>query len=175
MSTRIEELYLEAESDIRNSNFQEAFQKYETILNDDPFYAPAHNSMGWIYKTQFENHEKAENHFRAAIKSDPFYPHPHFHLATIMMDMDRFRELEQHLDHCLDINTIDKSWVHDRFAMLHEVRGEFALAITSYEQAILTSMSNDKVKEFQSDIERCRVKIGIVQHNRPTWFKNLFK
>jgi tetratricopeptide (TPR) repeat protein len=146
MTTRIEELYLEAEADIRNSNFQEAFQKYETILYDDPTYAPAHNSMGWIYKSQFENHDKAEMHFRTAIKSDPLYPHPYFHLAAVMMEMDRFKELEEHLEHCLDVYTIDKSWVHDRFGMMYEMQGQFDNAITSYQQAILTTMSNDKIK-----------------------------
>lgn len=161
MSTRIEELYLEAEADIRNSNFQEAFQKYENILCDDPGYAPAHNSMGWIYKSQFENHEKAENHFRAAINSDPFYPHPYFHLATVMMDMDRFKELEEHLEHCFEVYTIDKSWVYDRFGMLYEMTNDYTRAIKSYEQAILSTMNNDKIKEYQGDIERCKIKVNI--------------
>jgi tetratricopeptide (TPR) repeat protein len=169
MTTRIEELYLEAEADIRNSNFQEAFQKYETILYDDPTYAPAHNSMGWIYKSQFENHDKAENHFRTAIKSDPLYPHPYFHLASVMMEMDRFKELEEHLEHCLEVYTIDKSWVHDRFGMMYEMQGEFAKAIKSYEQAILTTMSNDKIKEYQGDIERCKTKADIAR-NKKAWF-----
>ncbi len=169
MSTRIEELYLEAEADIRNSNYQEAFQKYESILYDDPYYAPAHNSMGWIYKSQFEDHEKAENHFRAAIKSDPFYPHPHFHLASVMMDMDRFKELEEHLEHCLEINTIDKSWVHDRFGMMYEVRGDYGNAVKSYQQAILCTMNNEKIKEYQGDIERCKTKANIARTSKP-WF-----
>jgi tetratricopeptide (TPR) repeat protein len=169
MTTRIEELYLEAEADIRNSNFQEAFQKYETILYDDPTYAPAHNSMGWIYKSQFENHDKAEMHFRTAIKSDPLYPHPYFHLASVMMEMDRFKELEEHLEHCLEVYTIDKSWVHDRFGMMYEMQGQFSKAIESYEQAILTTMSNDKIKEYQGDIERCKVKADI-KSNRKPWF-----
>jgi tetratricopeptide (TPR) repeat protein len=169
MTTRIEELYLEAEADIRNSNFQEAFQKYETILYDDPTYAPAHNSMGWIYKSQFENHDKAEMHFRTAIKSDPLYPHPYFHLAAVMMEMDRFKELEEHLEHCLEVYTIDKSWVHDRFGMMYEMQGLFDKAITSYQQAILTTMSNDKIKEYQGDIERCKTKAEIARNKKP-WF-----
>ncbi|MDB5249570.1 MAG: hypothetical protein JWQ40_3964 [Segetibacter sp.] len=172
MTTRIEELYLEAEADIRNNNFQEAFQKYESILCDDPGYAPAHNSMGWIYKSQFENHEKAERHFRAAIKSDPFYPHPYFHLATVMMDMDRFKELEEHLEHCQEVYTIDKSWVHDRFGMMYEMTCDYANAIKSYQQAILSTMNNDKIKEYQADIERCKIKVDITGNSkRWKWFR----
>jgi tetratricopeptide (TPR) repeat protein len=169
MTTRIEELYLEAEADIRSNNYQEAFQKFEAILYDDPTYAPAHNSLGWIYKTQFEDHNKAEKHFRTAIKSDPLYPHPYFHLAAVMMDMDRFTELEEHLEHCLEVYTIDKSWIHDRFAMMHELKQQFDTAIKCYEQAILATMSNEKIKEFEGDIERCKVKASISRNTTP-WF-----
>ena len=104
MTTKVEQLYLEAESDIRNNNYHEAFEKYETILYEEPGYAPAHNSMGWIYKTQFDNHIKAENHFKAAIQADALYPHPYFHLSSVYFDLDKFDELKKHLQkmphHC---------------------------------------------------------------------------
>ena len=70
MTTKVEQLYLEAEADIRNSNYHEAFEKYETILYEEPGYAPAHNSMGWIYKNQFDNYAKAENHSKASIQAE---------------------------------------------------------------------------------------------------------
>jgi tetratricopeptide (TPR) repeat protein len=168
MTTRNEELYLEAEADIRNSAYHEAFQKYEAILYDDPTYAPAHNSIGWIYRTQFEDLEKAEMHFRTAIKSDPFYPHPYFHLASVMLDTDRFKELEQHLEHCFEVYTIDKSWIHDRLGMMHEMKGDYVLAIKSYQQAILATMNDDKIKEYQNDINRCRIKSDIINSNNGT-------
>ena len=169
MTTKVEELYLEAEADIRSNNFLEAFQKYENILYDEPGFAPAHNSMGWIYKSQFENHDKAEIHFRAAIKSDPLYPHPYFHLAALLMDMDRYRELEEHLEHCMEVYSIEKSWVFDRFGMMNELHSDFVKAIDYYHQAIISTMNNDKIKEFQSDIERCKVKMGITRNSKP-WF-----
>lgn len=169
MTTKVEELYLEAEADIRNNNFLEAFQKYENILYDEPGFAPAHNSMGWIYKSQFENHDKAENHFRAAIKSDPLYPHPYFHLASLLMDMDRYTELEEHLEHCQEVYSIDKSWVFDRFGMMFEQNEQFTKAIGFYQKAIIATMSNDKIKEFQSDIERCNIKMDVFRPKKP-WF-----
>ncbi|MEO6584451.1 MAG: hypothetical protein ABIO05_09010 [Ferruginibacter sp.] len=169
MTTSVEVLYLEAEADIRNNNFLEAFQKYEHILYDEPGFSPAHNSIGWIYKSQFENHDKAENHFRCAIKSDPLYPHPYYHLASLLMYMDRYFELEEHLEHCLEVFSIDKSWVYDRFGMMNELNGSFEKAMIYYQQAILATMNNDKIKEFQCDIERCRLKIKIGENGK-SWF-----
>ena len=50
MHIHSEELYLEAEADIKNNNYAEAFKKFESILYEEPDSAPAHNSLGWLYK-----------------------------------------------------------------------------------------------------------------------------
>ena len=121
MNANSEELYLEAEADIKNNNYAEAFKKYESILYEEPDSAPAHNSMGWLYKTQFDDYAKAENHFLTAMKCDPLYPHAYFHMAALLMDMERFDELRQHLDRCLRVRTIDKSWVYGRCALSEEL------------------------------------------------------
>lgn len=161
MTTSFEQLYLEAEADIRGSNYHEAFQKYESILYEEPDFAPAHNSMGWIFKTQFDNYQKAEMHFKAAIQADNLYPHPYFHLASIYIDLEKFDDLKKLLDKCLGIITIEKSWVHYRFGLMNEFKGNYDEAIKEYRQAIVFCMNNDKIKEYQADIERCKMKIEI--------------
>ena len=163
MTSRIEETYLEAEADIRNNNYHEAFQKFENILYEDPSFAPAHNSIGWIYKTQFDNYEMAETHFIAAMKIDPQYPHSYFHLASILIDLERYNELKKHLDKCLKISTIDKAWVYYRMGMLEEIKGNYDKAIREYKTAILNCFNNDKIKSYQADIERCKTKAAIAK------------
>jgi len=158
MTNRFEELYLEAEADIRNSSFHDAFLKYESILYEEPGYAPAHNSMGWIYKTQFDNYEKAKTHFLTAIKADPSYPHPYFHLAALYADLEKYEDLKRHLGKCLKIPSIDKAWVYYRYGMIDEIAGNYDNAIKNYRQAILHCFNNDKIKDYQADIERCKIK-----------------
>ena len=63
MHSKMEELYLEAEADIRNNSYVEAFRKYETILYEEPGNAPTLNSLGWLYKTQIEDYKKAEKFY----------------------------------------------------------------------------------------------------------------
>jgi len=161
MNTNMEELYLEAEADIKNNNFAEAFKKYESILYDEPHSAPAHNSLGWLYKTQFDDYAKAENHFITAMKGDPLYPHPYFHLAALLMDMERFEELNTHLVKCLKMRTIEKSWVYGRYALIEEQKLNFEEAIRFFEKAILSSQNDEKIKDYKQDIERCSMKIEI--------------
>jgi tetratricopeptide (TPR) repeat protein len=157
----MEELYLEAEADIKNNNYAEGFKKYESILYDEPASAPAHNSLGWLYKTQFDDYAKAENHFLTAIKGDPLYPHPYFHLASLLMDMERFDELNTHLERCLKVRTIEKSWVYGRYALIEESKLQFEKAIYYFEKAILNSQNDDKIKDYGQDIERCEMKMKI--------------
>ncbi len=161
MNTNMEELYLEAEADIKNNHYAEAFKKYESILYDEPDSAPAHNSLGWLYKTQFDNFAKAENHFLTAMKGDPLYPHPYFHLASLLMDMDRLEELSRHLAKCLTVRTIDKSWVYSRYGLLQEHQLHFDKAIHYFEQAILSCPQDEKIKEFKNDIDRCEMKMEL--------------
>jgi tetratricopeptide (TPR) repeat protein len=163
MAINIEEIYLEAEADIKNSAYVEAYKKYETILYEEPNYAPAHNSMGWLLKNQFDDLEKAENHFMAAMKSNPLYPHPYFHYAVLLTDMERYKDLEKHLDKCLKISTIEKPWVNARFGILNELKQNFTEAIGFYEKAILTTLSDEKIKDYKADIERCKMKIELQQ------------
>ena len=167
MTTRAEELYLEAEADIRNNHFHGALQKFEDILYEEPGYAPAHNSIGWLFKTQFDNYKKAEVHFRAAIKADPDYPHPYFHLSVLLFDLERYEELDTHLQACLKKSIIDKSWIFYRYGMLNEMSGRFAEAIVFYERALLHTMNNEKVKDYQADIGRCHIKQNVGRRNRP--------
>ena len=166
MTTKVENLYLEAENDIRNNNFQEAFEKYETILYEEPGYAPAHNFIGWIYKTQFEDYKRAEKHFNAAIQSDPAYPHPYFHLASVYLDQERIEELKVHLTRCLKVLTLDKAWIYVRYGILEENKGQYNEAIKLYKKAILQTMSNDKIREYQSDIDRCRIKLEVIKEDQ---------
>jgi tetratricopeptide (TPR) repeat protein len=161
MTTKVEQLYLEAEADIRNSNYHEAFEKYETILYEEPGFAPAHNSMGWIYKTQFDNYAKAENHFKAAIQTDPLYPHPYFHLSTVYFDLDKFDQLKAHLEKCLSITTVEKAWIYYRFGMIEETLAKYKDAILLYKKAILNSFNNEKITDYKADIERCNTKMEI--------------
>lgn len=163
MTTKVEEIYLEAEADIRNSNYHDAFQKHESIIYEEPDFAPAHNSIGWLYKTQFDNYEKAERHFLTAMSSDPLYPHPYFHLASLYIDLERINDLQKHLEKCMQIVTVDKAWVHYRYGMVAEMKGNYEDAIKNYQKAILHSFSNEKIKDYQLDMERCRTKLDIIE------------
>ena len=163
----VDELYLESEADIKNNEYTEAFKKCEAILYEMPDHAPAHNSMGWIFKTQFDDYIRAENHFLTAMKMAPTYPHPYFHYATLLTDLERWDDLDLHLSFCAEIATLDKCWIYSKRAAMYELLQRYPEAIKNYEQAILFSLSDDKIKNYKEDIERCCLKREIMKKASP--------
>ena len=116
--------------------------------------AATHNSLGWIYKTQMEDYEKAENHYLAAIHSEPDYPHPYINYSILLMDLERFIDMEKLIEQALKIATTDKSTLYYRLALANEMQLKFDDAISCYEKAILFCMNDDRIKSYRIDIER---------------------
>ena len=86
---------------------------------------------------------------------------PNGALVQLIMDMERFDELQQHLEKCLRVRTIDKSWVYGRFAMAEELKQNYEKAVFYFEKAILASQNDEKIKDYRNDIERCLMKTEI--------------
>lgn len=168
MNSQLVEIYLEAENDIKNSNYMEAFRKYESILFEDPANAATHNSLGWIYKSQMDNYEMAEKHYQAAVNSDPSYPHAYLNYAILLMDMERYADLRLLLEEAQDVPAIEKSWIFQRLGFASELQLRFEEAMEYYEKAMMLSLNTDKIKMYREDLERCREKISTIL-NYPGW------
>ncbi len=174
MNSNLEEIYLEAEADIKNGNYVEAFRKYEAILMEEPSNGPTLNSLGWLSKTQIEDYSKAEAYYKASIKADPQYPHSYLNYATLLTDMERFEELSELLQTCFRIPTIEKSWVFMKLGLMEELKLNFTTAIANNEKAILVALSDEKIKDYQLNIDRCNNKIELSK-NHKDWLKQLRK
>ncbi|MFN8250923.1 MAG: hypothetical protein U0V75_03495 [Ferruginibacter sp.] len=168
MNSQLEEIYLEAEADIKNGNYVEAFRKYESILLEEPGNGPTLNSLGWLCKTQLEDFEKAEAYYKASISSDPSYPHSYLNYASLLTDMERFEELGKLLEKCFVVPTIEKSLVFTKYGVMEELRLNFTEAVVYFERAILVALSDEKIKDYQQNIERCRQKIELSK-NHARW------
>ncbi|HEV7621400.1 MAG TPA: tetratricopeptide repeat protein [Flavisolibacter sp.] len=170
MNTQLVEIYLDAENDIKNNNYVEAFRKYESILFEEPADAPTHNSLGWIYKTQMDDYVNAEGHYIAAISGNPSYPHSYYNYGILLMDMERFEDLEKLIQKGMEIDSVDKSWLYHRSGLVAELKIRFEEAISFYEKAILFTLSDDKIKNYNEDITRCTSKLEL-SHKYVNWLK----
>jgi tetratricopeptide (TPR) repeat protein len=138
-----------------NKHYVEAFRKYESILFDEPTNAPTHNSLGWIYKTQMDDYANAERHYKAAMAGDPSYPHAYLNYIILLMDLERFDDVEKVAARAVKVEAVDKAWLQHRIGLVRELQLKFEEAITCYEKAIMLTLNDDKIKGYKEDIERC--------------------
>ncbi len=161
MNQNADELYLTAEAEYKNSNFTEALRLYFEVLSEEPDCAPAHNSIGWIYRTQFDDYPKAERYYQMAIKANPTYPHSYWSLVYLLTDLERNEEVRQLMKRCQSIPSIDKSMIQQRLAVLSELEGNFNDAVGYYKKSILLTINDERIEELRKCIERCEYKIGL--------------
>jgi tetratricopeptide (TPR) repeat protein len=117
--------------------------------------------MGWFYRVQFEDYAKAEKHYKAALRYSPQYPHAHWNYAFMLMDLERYEELDKLLDKAMSIPSLNKAMVYNQRAEMREVQGAFAEAMLLYKEAIKRSVKNDQIEAYWESIERCQEKLAL--------------
>ena len=161
MQLDFEELYLQSEQAIKDGDLIRAKSLIEHMLMEDPKSAIAHNSMGWFYRVQFEDYKKAERHYRAAIRFNPDYPHAYWNYANLLMDLERFAELEELMSRAMKLPALNKSMIYNQLGEMRELQGQFSEAIVLYKTAIKRSVKSEQIDQFYESIERCEDKLRI--------------
>jgi len=153
-----EDIYLEAEEAIRNANYLQAKQLLENIILEEPSTAQAHNSLGWLYRTQFDDYERAENHYKAAISSNPQYPHAYINLIVLYTNIEEWDKARDVAGKAMIRPLVDKSLVNYRLGIIEEYAQNFDQAITFYKKAIKLCLSFDSIEDYKRAIVNCEYK-----------------
>lgn len=153
-------MYLESDIAIKNGNFIEAKTLLENILSEEPNYSLAHNSLGWLYRTQFDDYQSAEQHYKVAIHFSPLYPHPYLNYAYLLTDLERFGELEELMQKCLAVPSIGKAFVYHQRGVVCELQEKYTEAIGQYKTAARLSLNDEKIEEYKKHIARCETKMA---------------
>lgn len=157
-SREIEELFLDADKAIDEGNFATGKKILEELIHEEPCYGKAHNHLGWIYKSKYNDYKTAENHFRTAIVFEPEYPHTYLNYAYLLREIERYEDLEEVLKDALTIRGTNKAAVHDEFGSMYELRKDYNAAIKSYKKAIELSLNDKAVEDYMNNIKRCKLK-----------------
>lgn len=166
----IEELFLEADRALDEGNLAEGKKLLEEILTEEPSFGKAHNHLGWLYKTKYQDYKMAEKHFKLALKFDPEYPAAYINYAYLLRDLVRLDELEVLLNKAIKVEATNKCAVHDEFGSLNELRGNYRAAIRCYKKAITLSLNDKVIEDLRNHIKRCRKKGGFFLRVAG-WFK----
>jgi len=157
----LEAKYLQSEIHIQENAYIQAKVLLEEILDEDPLFYQAYNSMGWIYAHSFTDYDRAEQFYLYVLENYPDYHHPYSNYIWLLIEQERYHEAEKVMKDALRIPTINKSDIYYKFGEMYELENKFGEAIQAYKKAIMHSLHQDKIESCNASIDRVETKIEL--------------
>ncbi len=123
---------------VANGRYAEAVSVLREAIALDPEAAHSYNALGIAYKEQRQWNEAIEN-FRGASARAEKWVYPHFNLAAVYEELQRYREAEQEYKIGIDLGTelgMRYFYLHNNLGLLYFRQGRYADAEQQLRRAI---------------------------------------
>jgi tetratricopeptide (TPR) repeat protein len=154
----IEEKFLQADQLIADNRLAEAAKMLEAILEEVPDFGKAHNHMGWLFETKFKNLQRAEEHYRLALKFSSDYTAAYYNYCYLLSSLRKFDELEKLLERAIAVSGISYATIYNEFGLMREMQGLLDDAIHYFKLHIKNSFDAKTIETAAESIKRCQRK-----------------
>jgi tetratricopeptide (TPR) repeat protein len=154
----IEEKFLQADQLIADNRLAEAAKMLEAILEEVPDFGKAHNHMGWLFETKFKNLQRAEEHYRLALKFSSDYTAAYYNYCYLLSSLRKFDELEKLLERAIAVSGISYATIYNEFGLMREMQGLLDDAIHYFKLHIKNSFDSKTIETAADSIKRCQRK-----------------
>lgn len=128
---------LEAQGKVR-----EAVADFEKVLDENPNLEKVHVKLISLYG-QLGHPEKAEEHFRAAVRLDPHDATGYYNYGLLMVSEQKYSEAESNFRKVLEIN-LRYPEGHTILGNMLEAQGKLAESVAEYEKAVAEAPDDPK-------------------------------
>ncbi|HLZ15710.1 MAG TPA: tetratricopeptide repeat protein [Cyclobacteriaceae bacterium] len=135
-----------------------AIKLLDRILYEEPGYGRLHHAMGVIYFHHVEDCKSAEVHFRMAIRFNPKFADPYWHLSQLLKQDERHDEAIEICKEGLRAKQANKSRLLESVGQAYELKKKFSKAIRHYKDALSHSAELWECKVLEENIKRCKRK-----------------
>lgn len=135
-----------------------ALAELSELIRTFPHFAPAYNTLGWLYATPLENPRKAIVCYRRALELDPAYPPVYFNLLVVLNTLGFSAEIPALVERALVVPGIDPGKIYHQLGVMFELARDYAQAERCYEEAILATLSLAELESFEAALQRCQAK-----------------
>lgn len=135
-----------------------ALKLLHNVLMEEPGYGRLHNTMGVIYCYEADNAAHAELHFKLAIKFDPGFADPYWHLGNLLYDDDRLDEAIKVFRKGLKARQAKKSQLLHFTGKAYELKKKYGRALEYYKDALGNSAETWDCLLIENSIKRCKRK-----------------
>lgn len=159
---RLEELFRQADLDIKDGYYESAVKKLEDILVENPNFGKAYNHLGWMYETKFRDLRKAEEFYQKALERAPEYPAIYTNYSILLSTLGKYQELELLLNQALAVPGVDKATIYNEFGIMYEQQGDYEKAIDFYKQCGRSTLAKETLDRAVASIDRCKTKQTLI-------------
>jgi tetratricopeptide (TPR) repeat protein len=153
-----EDLLFEADDMIRNNRIADAINLLEDIISRVPDFGKAYNHLGWVYETKIKDYQKAILMYKQCIAYMPEYPPVYINLSIVLSQLGLYDEQKDLLQKALSVKGVDKASLHNEFAIMNELTGDYNTALEHFKEAIKYSLNDTNVDMYIKSMDRCRKK-----------------
>ena len=158
---RMEDMFMDADRLISEQKIGEAFSKLTAITQEMPDFGKAYNHIGWIYETKYKDYPKAEKYYKLSIENQPEYHAAYYNYAIVLSTLQKWDDLKALLDKALTIPGINKSTIHNEYAIMYEGQGKYNEAIQAYKNYAANTFDSKQLDTAKDSIERCKKKLEL--------------
>lgn len=158
----LEDKFLRADRLIAENKIGDAAHLLDEILHEAPDFGKAHNHLGWLHETKFKNYEKAQEHYRLAIKFSPDYPAAHYNYCYCLSALRKYDELEKVLENAIKVSGISYATIYNEYGLLREIQGHLDDAIHYFKLHIKNSFDSKSIEAAAESIRRCERKKELI-------------
>ena len=158
MNIDADELFLKADQMIGADDIVGARSVLYRIISEYPDYGRAHNHLGWLNEHKLRYLDKAEEHYKAALRFSPDYPAAWINYAYFLNIQDRYAELTDHQSKAMNIKGVSKVFIYNEFGSVYEMQSKYEEAIEHYKKAIKYSQNDENIKSYENSISRVEKK-----------------
>lgn len=158
----LDDKFFEADQLIKENKIGDAIRLLNEIIEEAPDYGRAHNHLGWIYETKFNDYTRAEKHYKAAIEFNPEYVAVYYNYAILLSTLGKYEELEFILNKALKVPGINRATIYNEFGIMYEAMAQYEKAIEHYRLYIRFLFDNKLIEVAKDSIKRCELKTEII-------------
>lgn len=156
----IEQLFLRANAQIDERNYEEAKSILEEILEIDPTYGRAYNHLGWIYSEILKFQDKAEPLYQMALKYSPNYGAPYVNYLYLLLDRYDTNAIEEISSKAEKVQEVDKGILNYIKGRSEELKGNMKVAYQLFEKAKTYSFNDRFITDMNSQKSRILSKLN---------------
>lgn len=137
---------------------ERAIKLLDRLLYEEPGYGRLHNTLGIIYFQYAEDIKMAEGHFKMAIKFDPYFADPYWHLGELLRQEERLEEAIEVYLKGIQAKHARKSDLLAGAGQAFELKKKYSKAIRHYKDALSHSAELWNCRVLEESIKRCKRK-----------------